>query len=98
MKKLFIYIFVLLSSIVSSQEMIIDWDECFGDMGYTTYARAIEMLPNGVIVLTLPVNTNNSAFSNYHGETDAWVILLDIHGNLINERCFGGGQMKYSLI
>ena len=91
MKKLFIYIFVLLSSIVSSQEMIIDWDECFGGSNTWSRARAIEVLSNSNIITSITIHEYNEAFTNYHGDTDEWVLILDSSGNIIQDRCFFWG-------
>jgi len=92
MKHLFIYLFMYSSFAVHSQEMIIDWDECFGATNYGSYSYAIESLPNGNIITSIVVNDNNPLLTNYHGESDPWVVLLNNNGEILIDRCFGGSN------
>jgi len=90
MKKIFVYLFVLLTFNTFSQEMVIDWDECFGGENEWSVAKAIDVLSNGSIVTSITINSDNEAYTNYHGDTDPWVLIMDSAGNIIQERCFGG--------
>jgi len=91
MKYIFICIFIYLSSLSYGQDMIVDWGECFGANYSNSYGRAIEVLPNESIVTTIVVTDYNEAFTDYHGDADAWVLILDNTGNIVNDKCFGGG-------
>ena len=72
--------------------MIVDWDECFGDSNTWSIARAIDVLSNGQIVTSITISENNDAYTNYHGDADEWVLILDSSGNIIQDRCFWGGS------
>ena len=89
--KYFFILFIFLSPTLYAQEMIIDWDECFGGENYWSIANAIDVLPNGSIVTSITISENNEAYTNYHGDADEWVLILDSSGNIIENRCFGGG-------
>ena len=54
----------------------------------------LEKLPNGQIIGSVNIVGDNPAFTNYHGnnKVDAWVIIIDADGNLLNDRCFGGSE------
>ncbi|MFK5947490.1 MAG: hypothetical protein QM500_01815, partial [Methylococcales bacterium] len=93
MKYLFGFVFIFISHLIYSQEMIIDWDDCFGGSNTWSRARAIETLPNSNIVTSITINGYNEAFTNYHGATDEWVLVLDNTGNIIQDRCFWGDSI-----
>ncbi len=96
MLKLFTYLwFILIPITALSQDLIVDWDECFGDTEYWSYSDCIEFSPNNSTLVSVRVSTNNVAYTNYHGSGDAWVLILDISGNIIQERCFGGSGAEY---
>lgn len=97
MRYLLISIFVFLSTIGIAQELNVDWGVCFGDGGENSFSNSIETLPNGNIITPIIVTTNNDAFTNYHGGSDAWVLILDNAGNILQERCFGGNGAEYFL-
>ena len=90
MKHVFIYLFIYLSATLYSQEMVVDWDECFGGSNTWSIARALDVLSNGKMVTSITISENNDAYTNYHGNADEWVLILDSSGNIINDRCFGG--------
>jgi len=95
MKYILISIFVYLSTNGIAQELSVDWGVCFGADYENSYSRALGVLPNNHIVNSLIVTNNNDAFTDYHGESDAWVIITDSNGTLVFERCFGGGGHDY---
>lgn len=95
MRFIYIILFYTTSIFALSQEMIIDWDECFGSTGIGSVSYAVESKSNSEIISAVLVSGFNEAFSNYHGGTDSWVLILDQHGNIQKERCFGGSENDY---
>jgi hypothetical protein len=95
MKKLLLKLLILISSASFSQEMEIDWDVCFGGESEGTYARCIESIPNFGIITVIPIINDHPSYTNYHGGGDSWVLILDSVGNIIHDRCFGGGQVIF---
>ncbi len=85
----------IFSTVLSAQEMIVDWGQCFGSEYYHSGTDVVEVLPNDNIITSIPVGEDNEAYSNYHGGGDAWVIIFDNEGNIINEKCFGGGEADH---
>lgn len=70
--------------------MIVDGGICFGANYEYSYSRAIEVLPNGYIVSFITVLDDNESFTNYHGNVESWVFILNEEGDITNEICFGG--------
>lgn len=90
MKSILIGLCLIFSTFISAQELVVGWGQCYGADYFHSKAYSLEVLPNENTVISLAVTENNNAFSNYHGEADAWVVVFDSFGNIINERCFGG--------
>ena len=91
MKYLFIFLFFCSSFSSSAQELTFDWSGCYGSQT-TNNPEGVATLPNGNTVMNIDVRGENSAFTNFHGDKDSWVIVLDNNGNIINDRCFGGSD------
>jgi hypothetical protein len=95
MRYLLFLIYIYLSSYTIAQELIVDWGVCFGSESESSYSNCIEVLPNNNIVIAVKITSDNDAFSNYHGLSEPWVVVLDNTGNIIQERCFGGSDTEY---
>ena len=95
MKQIFSYLFIYLSFTTFSQELSVDWGVCFGDSGNYSISDCIEVLPNNNIITAVIVTSNNEAYTNFHGSSDPWVLILDKSGNILQERCFGGSDAEY---
>lgn len=95
MRYLFFVFCFFISSLLLAQEMIVDWGQCFGSEYSASYAEAVEVLPNGNIITFIRVNQDNDAYSQYHGAGEPWVIIFDSSGNIVKDRCFGGGGTEY---
>jgi len=94
MRYFFIFLLVFFSVLIFGQNMVIDWDKCLGGSTSSSYSDHIDVLPNRNIVGSIYAYQNHSAFTNYHGGGDPWVFMLDSHGILIKERCFGGTEYE----
>jgi hypothetical protein len=90
MRYLSILIFVYLSLTCIAQELSVDWGECFGASNLGSISHSINTLSDSKIVTSVLVEGENEAFTNYHGDSDAWVLILDENGSLEQEKCFGG--------
>jgi hypothetical protein len=75
--------------------MIVGWDECFGSSAFGSISYAIETNSNSNIITSVLVTEENEAFTNYHGDVDSWVLILDEYGSIILERCIGGSDRDY---
>lgn len=95
MNNLFTLLFFILPINIYSQEMIVDWDECFGATGLGSISYSIETNYNSDIITSVLVSGDNEAFTNYHGDVDSWILILDEFGNILKERCFGGSARDY---
>ena len=93
MKNFLIIILLFIFNSAFTQEMTLDWQSCYGSEGAGDNSFwALENMPNGNIIGCVNVYGENSAFTNYHGNYDAWVLIFDLEGNIINELCFGGNE------
>jgi len=92
MKNFFVILlyFILQASI--AQEMTLGWQNCFGANNTYSNAEALEVLPNGHLVVVIGIEGDNPAFTNYHGEYESWILELDLLGNIVNDKCIGGSE------
>jgi hypothetical protein len=73
-----------------SQIPEIKWQTCFGtDQWDKSYG--ITKKENGYL-LAIDIPTNGPGITNYHGESDPWIINTDENGNIIWETCYGGTE------
>ena len=64
------------------------WMKCYGGSGHD-YANDILNVGDSYIVVG-DTRSNNGDITGYHGDTDIWVIKLDLYGNIIWQKCLGG--------
>ena len=92
MKKLIIIlsIFISFSNIAFSQNMIIDWQQCFG--GSET-DKAIDIISlQGGYLITGWTTSDDGDISLNQGLSDGWLIKTDSSGNIMWEKTYGGVQ------
>ncbi|NOX48450.1 MAG: hypothetical protein GXO89_15875 [Chlorobi bacterium] len=70
----------------------ITWQQCFGT-SENDDSHCILKTGNGYL-LGIKIKTNGFGISNYHGESDAWIMNIDTLGNILWERCFGGSESE----
>lgn len=56
------------------------WDKTFGGSG-ADFARDLKVTTDGGYVLTGYTESTGGDVSNYHGNTDIWVVKTDAAGN-----------------
>ncbi len=90
-KILSIYIALLiLSNIAICQPFQIKWQQCLGG-SESEFTNDITQTGGGYMIIG-NTDSNDGDISNNHGKTDIWLVKLDIYGNLLWERCFGGTE------
>lgn len=67
---------------------IILWQKCLGGTGSDT-AYAIINMTDGYLVAGSTTSNNGQVTANYGG-TDAWLVKLDLSGNLVWQKTYGG--------
>jgi hypothetical protein len=72
----------------------IEWQQCYGG-SYYDGATVILELEDGYIFAGY-AGSNDGDISGWHGEMDIWVVRLDIWGNIIWQKCLGGGWSESS--
>ncbi|MCK4407814.1 MAG: hypothetical protein KAV44_09075, partial [Bacteroidales bacterium] len=90
MKKLIVIlsIFISFSNIIFSQDLQINWQQCFGG-SKTDIAR--DIILSGNCFLTVGYTGSNDGDVSYnHGDNDVWLIKTDSIGALIWEKSYGG--------
>ena len=92
MKKLIIIlsIFVSFSNIIFSQDLQINWQQCFGG-SKTDIARDIILAGNCFLTVGY-TGSNDGDVSYNHGDNDVWLIKTDNIGTLIWEKSYGGSS------
>jgi hypothetical protein len=86
---------LLISTWVSAQAPpIIEWQRNLGGSGNERGA-SIQQTSDGGYVLCGETFSNNGDVSGNHGNSDVWVVKLDVLGNIQWQRCLGGVQFDY---
>jgi len=92
MKKLTIVLLLLWFSIfVYPQSYSIEWQGCLGGTENDEAQDIIE-IENGYLVAGYTVSNDGDVNSGNHGGADAWIVKLDLLGNPIWEKCYGGSH------
>ncbi|MBP6334066.1 MAG: PKD domain-containing protein [Bacteroidia bacterium] len=75
------------------------WQKSYGGSNMDI-GTGIVQLPGGEFIVAGYTSSNNGDVSGSHGNFDAWLIKLDIQGNIIWQKTIGGSQVDlcYSLI
>jgi hypothetical protein len=70
---------------------IIQWQKCFGgtssDLGFTML-----QVSGGGYIFSGFTYSNDGDVSGNHGSNDGWVVKLNSSGNIIWQKCYGGGS------
>ena len=69
----------------------IEWQKCYGG-SLTDCITSIIQLDDGTYMYAGTTESNDGDVSGNHGGYDYWVIKTDQWGNLIWQKCFGGGN------
>jgi hypothetical protein len=92
MKKLIVIllIFISFSNIIFSQNLQINWQQCFGGSNIDI---ARDIILSGNCFLTVGYTGSNDGDVSYnHGDNDVWLIKTDNIGTLIWEKSYGGSS------
>jgi len=65
------------------------WQKCLGGTANDSASSVIQLTDGSYIVAGTTSSTNGDVTSNA-GNTDAWVVKLDVNGNLVWQKTFGG--------
>ncbi|MDB4340474.1 hypothetical protein OAA13_02345 [Crocinitomicaceae bacterium] len=83
----------------SSDALIIKVDSLGNLIWSKVYGGSSEDIPNSIkqttdggFIIAGYTTSNDDDVSGNHGESDAWVLKLDINGDLIWSKCFGGSE------
>lgn len=71
------------------------WAKNYGGNGYDA-ALSIEETPDGGYIFAGYTESNNQDVSGNHGSYDAWVVKLDVNGNIQWQKCIGGSSRDYA--
>ncbi len=88
---IFGFSFLLFVQQTKSQTPSIVWQKCFGGTGSEAFFLGSE-LNNGGFIATGGTTSVNGNVSGNHGNGDFWVLKLDVFGNMISQRCYGGSD------
>ncbi|MBS4056532.1 MAG: T9SS type A sorting domain-containing protein [Bacteroidales bacterium] len=80
----------LLPTHIKAQEFKPLWEQCYGGTGWDE-AYGITRAGDTYWVIGDTQSTDED-ISHNHGGTDLWLINVDLEGNLISERCYGGSK------
>lgn len=72
--------------------MPIQWQSCYGGSN-NDKATDIIIIEDGYLMVGT-VNSDDGDITNFHGETDLWVVKTDSLGTILWERCYGGTSQE----
>ncbi|MCS6917219.1 MAG: hypothetical protein NZM08_06020 [Chitinophagales bacterium] len=67
----------------------IQWQKCLGGSNQETPYSLIMTSDGGHMIAGLTLSNNGNVSGN-HGSADAWVVKLDMNGNIQWQKCYGG--------
>ena len=67
----------------------IEWQQCYGGSDYDGALELLE-IEDGYMFAGY-AGSNDGNISGWHGEMDIWLVKLDFYGNIIWQKCLGGG-------
>ena len=70
---------------------IIQWQKCFGGT-YSDLGSTIMQISGGGYIFSGFTFSNDGDVSGNNGSDDGWVVKLDSLGNIIWQKCYGGGS------
>ncbi len=90
MKKIIILVcFLFLLHPLYPQPFTILWNQCIGGTDNDGPSDIIK-IDDGYMVAGATLSNDGDVNSGNHGAADAWLIKLDLQGNILWERCYGG--------
>jgi hypothetical protein len=90
MKLLITLLSIICSMNLFSQNMLIEWQSCFGG-GEDDYAIDMIEVPGGYLILGNTFSFDGDISFN-HGVNDLWLVRTDTIGNILWERSYGGSE------
>jgi hypothetical protein len=75
----------------------IQWQNCYGGSGHDGIKGLLELEEGYAFVGYGSSNDGDLTSSGWHGEADIWVAKLDLYGNIIWQKCFGGSSLESAL-
>jgi uncharacterized repeat protein (TIGR01451 family) len=70
------------------------WKNCYGGSGNETLGSVTQIGDEGFILIGTTSSNNGDVLGN-HGLVDIWVVRLDMSGNVVWQKCFGGTSEDY---
>lgn len=67
------------------------WQKCLGGSGDDGATDIVRTYDNGYLISGY-TNSNDGDVSGNHGDEDAWLVKLDLNGNLLWQKCLGGSN------
>lgn len=67
----------------------IEWQKCYGGTDYEG-ASAIIATPDSGYLFAGSTYSNDGDVTGYHGDGDIWVFKINLEGDLLWQKCFGG--------
>ena len=72
-----------------------EWHRCYGGSGIDAVNRLLEV-DNGYLIAAGGGSSDGDLTgSGWHGGHDVWLIRIDLEGNIIWQKCFGGSNDDY---
>jgi len=67
----------------------VTWQKCLGGTD-SDYAYTIQQITDGGYIIAGYTNSTDGDVSGNHGDVDAWIVRLDISGDIEWQKCLGG--------
>jgi len=74
----------------------IEWQNCYGGSDYDGILALLEIEDGYLFSAYGGSNDGDLTGSGWHGEDDIWIVKIDIDGNIIWQKCFGGSKYEFA--
>jgi fimbrial isopeptide formation D2 family protein len=75
----------------------IQWQKCVGGSNYDVGTGMVKLSETEFIVFG-SVHSADSKIPGYHGESDIYIAKMNVNGEVIWERCYGGGSVDEGIV
>jgi hypothetical protein len=73
----------------------IEWQKSLGGSSWDQATFIQQIADSGYIIIGFS-ESNDGDVSGNHGDTDIWMVRLDVSGNIVWQKCFGGSWSEYA--
>ncbi len=75
----------------------IEWQQCYGGSEHDVLQAILELEDGYIFSASGWSADGDLTGSGWHGESDIWIVKVDVFGNIIWQKCYGGSRNERTL-